>query len=117
SQYPIQNSTNFSDLSESLDEFLKIDSNNVNDIAYTATQLAMLHLRREIDRTIELVIESNDLRAYYEFQNKVMKTGVEPKEELDAEVVVNKKSFGKIFLAGFVMISFVILYFNRTVLN
>lgn len=48
-QYSIQNSTNFNDLSEPLDEFLKVDSNNVNDIAYTATQLAMLHLRREID--------------------------------------------------------------------
>lgn len=52
------------------------------------------------------------MRAYYEFQNEVMKTGIEPKEELDAEVVVNKKPYGKIFLAGFVMISFIILYFK-----
>lgn len=53
-----------------LEHFL-IESNLLDDdIGYLASHMALLQLRRELDKTIEIVVETNDLQAHYDFNTK-----------------------------------------------
>ncbi|WP_333624368.1 hypothetical protein [Sphingobacterium siyangense] len=55
------------DLDKALEDFLQLREVADNEIGYLSSQLALIHLEREIERTIEVVIDSNNLRAYYDY--------------------------------------------------
>lgn len=62
------------DIDAALEDFLQLDDQDVadNNVAYLSSQLALLHLNKEIERAIEVIVEVNDLRAYYDFNSVKM---------------------------------------------
>lgn len=65
------------DLDKALEDFLQLREVADNEVGYLSSQLALLHLGREIERTIDVVIESNNLRAYHDYNEYMLGNGVE----------------------------------------
>lgn len=95
------------DLDLVLDDFFKRQNVREDDIAYLSSQLALLHLSREIEKAKGVVIEVNDLRAFHDFNMHIGKLVSEPKIE------EKKWRLNKILLGVFVgaVIGTAILYF------
>ncbi|TYP87829.1 hypothetical protein BC792_13324 [Sphingobacterium allocomposti] len=55
------------DLDKALEDFLQLKEVKDNEIGYLSSQLALLHLRKEVEKAINVVVESNNLRAYHDF--------------------------------------------------
>lgn len=56
------------DLDKSLEEFLQKKHTKEDDIGYLSSQMALFHLQRELENTIAVVIDSNNLRAFHDFK-------------------------------------------------
>ncbi|MBL1409052.1 hypothetical protein [Sphingobacterium faecale] len=56
------------DLDKALEEFLELKTEADNEVAYLSSQLALLHLHRELEKTIGVVLDTNNLRAFYDFK-------------------------------------------------
>lgn len=56
------------DLDKALEDFFQLQHVGNNEIGYLSSQLALLHLFREVERTMEVVVNTNNLRAYYDFK-------------------------------------------------
>lgn len=56
------------DLDKALEEFLQRQSLRDNDVGYLSSQMALFHLCRELEKTIGVVIDANDLRAFHDFR-------------------------------------------------
>lgn len=94
------------DLDDALEDFLK-ESNLVdNDIGFLTSQMALLQLQRELKKTIDIVVDTNDLAAFRDFEiyrsSKVSYADNPPKWKL------KEMAFGA--LAGAILVS-VILFF------
>ncbi|GEM62322.1 hypothetical protein D3C87_1394260 [compost metagenome] len=59
------------DLDKALDDFLQLQGVRNNEVGYLSSQLALLHLRREIQKTMEIVVTTNNLRAFQDFKVKI----------------------------------------------
>ncbi len=55
------------DIDKAIEDFLQLRDLNESVVNYLPTQLALLYLYRETEKTIALVVESNNLRAYHDF--------------------------------------------------
>lgn len=55
------------DLDKALEEFLELKNETDDQVAYLSSQLALLHLQRELEKTIGVVVDSNNLRAFHDF--------------------------------------------------
>ncbi|ERJ57418.1 hypothetical protein [Sphingobacterium paucimobilis] len=55
------------DLDKALEQFLELKSETGDEVAYLSSQLALLHLQREVEKTIGVVVDSNNLRACHDF--------------------------------------------------
>lgn len=69
-------------LDVALEDFLRKQNVRNNDIAYLSSQLTLMHLSREIEKAIGVVVEVNDLRAYHDFNMYIGKLEKEPKVEV-----------------------------------
>lgn len=66
--YPEREISLSEDLDQALEEFLKQQSLRDNDVGYLSSQMALFHLCREFEKTIGVIIDSNDLRAFHDFR-------------------------------------------------
>ncbi|MFD2555193.1 hypothetical protein [Sphingobacterium tabacisoli] len=67
------------DLDKALEEFLELKNETDDEVAYLSSQLALLHLQRELEKTIGVVVDSNNLRAFHDFNTfQGMSAKVEP---------------------------------------
>lgn len=55
------------DLDTALNDLLDAQGANIDKVEYLTTQLSLLHLKRELDKTLQVVIESNELRALLDY--------------------------------------------------
>lgn len=97
----------------SLDDFFSIMPEKVNDVAFISTQLAMLHLQEEINKTRDVLIDANDLRAYYDYSKQVKKE-VHQKvllDNLDEKTDYISKYYKLAFWGSVVVVSFIVLYY------
>ncbi len=56
------------DLDKAMDDFLQFYGGDDQDIGLISSQLALLHIQREVERAILVVVDSNNLRAYNDFE-------------------------------------------------
>ncbi|MFD2905728.1 hypothetical protein [Sphingobacterium anhuiense] len=56
------------DLDRALDDFLQLEDVRNNEIGYLSSQLAYLHLLREVQKAMDIVINTNNLRAFHDFR-------------------------------------------------
>lgn len=84
------------DIDDALEEFLQRQSLRANDVAYLSSQMALFHLCRELEKTIGVVVDSNDLRAYHDFKTYMGSDYREP-------VIVEKKWRVREMLLGALM--------------
>lgn len=54
-------------LDTALNDLLDAQGANIDKVEYLTTQLSLLHLKRELEKTIQVVIESNELRALLDY--------------------------------------------------
>ncbi len=97
----------------SLDDFFNIKPEKVNDVAFISTQLAMLHLQQEINKTRDVIVDSNDLRAYYDYTKRVKKDLPEQPllEDTDTKKDIINRYYKLAFWGSIILVSF-ILYYN-----
>ncbi len=55
------------DLDKALEEFLQLKNGTDDEVAYLSSQLALLHLHRELEKAIGVIVDSNNLRAFQDF--------------------------------------------------
>lgn len=68
-----------------LEDFL-IESNLLeDDIGYISSHIALLQLSREFEKTVQIVIETNDLQAHYDF-NSLKEGSLNTKESKTSKV-------------------------------
>jgi len=82
------------DVDVDLQDFLQLTASADNDVAYLSSQLALLHLRKEMEKTIEVIVEVNGLRAHHDFNLMRIATQKEVKEK------GNDRSSKKLVLIG-----------------
>ncbi|KKO89238.1 hypothetical protein AAW12_24325 [Sphingobacterium sp. Ag1] len=71
------------DLDNAFNDFFQSKELLGNEVGYLSTQLALLHMKREVEKAIEVLIDSNQLRAYYDFvsfNDNHKKKGIENKK-------------------------------------
>lgn len=68
------------DLDKAFSTFFQSKELEGNEVGYLSTQLALLHLKREVEKTIDVLVESNQLRAYYDFISSREVSDIEEKE-------------------------------------
>lgn len=107
---PENDRMNSQDLDLALEDFLRKQSIRNDNIAFLSSQLALLHLSAEIKKTIGLVVEVNDLRAFHDFNMYLGKIEEEPKVE-KIRWKVNEILIGIGVLFGVAMGS-VMIYFS-----
>lgn len=56
------------DLDKAMDDFLQFYGGEGQDVGLISSQLALLHIQREVERAILVVIDSNNLRAFNDFE-------------------------------------------------
>src|SRR5690606_25628739 len=52
---------------KALESFLNRQDVKGNEVGFLSTQIALLHLRREVEKTRGVVVETNNLRAWEDF--------------------------------------------------
>ncbi|MCI0921245.1 hypothetical protein [Sphingobacterium rhinopitheci] len=60
------------DTDAALEQFLQYQNVEDNNAGYISTELAFFYLRKELDKTIDVVIVANDLRAYYDYNKETI---------------------------------------------
>lgn len=58
------------DIDQILEEFIEDQNNKYTDNKSLLSELALLCLRREVQKTIDVVVDSNSLRAHYDFEKQ-----------------------------------------------
>jgi len=87
------------DIDDALEEFLQRQSVQDNNVGYLTSQMALFHLCRELEKTIGVVVESNDLRAYHDFKTYMGPDYKEPE-------IVEKKWKGREMFFGILIGAF-----------
>ena len=57
------------DFDEKLESFFERHDVKGNEVGFISTQIALLHLRREIEKARGVVVDTNDLRAWNDYIN------------------------------------------------
>lgn len=60
------------DTDAALEEFLQYQSVEDDNAGYITTELAFFYLRKELDKTIDVVVVANDLRAFYDYSRETV---------------------------------------------
>ncbi|MBD1426575.1 hypothetical protein [Sphingobacterium arenae] len=55
------------DVEKTLEAFLSRQGVKGNEVGFLSTQIALLHLRREVEKSRDVVVDTNDLRAWEEY--------------------------------------------------
>ncbi|MCW8313886.1 hypothetical protein ABTW24_08880 [Sphingobacterium thalpophilum] len=55
------------DIDLAFENFFQSHDLKGNEVGYLSSQLALYQLKREVKKAIEVVVDSNQLRAYYDF--------------------------------------------------
>jgi len=93
------------DVDNALEEFLQQQSIQKDDVGYLTSQMALFHLCRELEKTIGVVVESNDLRAYHDFKTYMGPDYKEP-EIIEKKWKIQEMLVG--FLVGVFFVSIVL---------
>lgn len=103
---PDQNISIDDDLDKVWDDFFELQGVRNNEIGYVSTQLAILHLRREVEKTMEVVVQTNSLRAIRDFNLAIKE------ENLAIPAVEKQWKPGKLILAAIMgCLAVIVLYF------
>lgn len=76
------------DLDKALNDLLGGESDDIDKVEFLTTQLSLLHLKREIEKTIKVVLETNDLRAFLDYSKH--------KQEILRKINKKKNAWGTI---------------------
>lgn len=85
------------DTDKILEEFLEYQSVEDSNAGYISTELALFYLRKELVKTIDIVVISNDLRAYNDYNREHITHIAKPNKKSNNW---NNILFG--FLLGFI---------------
>lgn len=58
------------DFDKTLENFFDRHDIRGNEVGFISTQIALQHLRREIEKAREIVVDTNDLRAWNDYTNR-----------------------------------------------
>jgi len=73
------------DTDEALEKILQYQTIEDDNAGYISTELAFFYLRKELEKTIDIVVISNDLRAYYDYSKQTSLK--EPEKEVEKKGV------------------------------
>ncbi|MBD1422882.1 hypothetical protein [Sphingobacterium chuzhouense] len=69
------------DPDKALESFLNRQDVKGNEVGFLSTQIALLHLRREVEKTKGVVVDTNNLRAWEDFHQRDNDKGNQKKVE------------------------------------
>lgn len=69
------------DPDKALESFLNRQDVKGNEVGFLSTQIALLHLRREVEKTKGVVVDTNNLRAWEDFHQRDNDKGNQKKLE------------------------------------
>lgn len=93
------------DVDDDLQDFLQLTASADNDVAYLSSQLALLHLHKEMEKAIEIIVEVNGLRAHHDFSLMQAATKLKSKKTAKAS---DAKKYIFIGLLGGLILAFVL---------
>jgi hypothetical protein len=82
------------DLDTALNNFLQLQHVPNNEIGFLSSQLALFHLKKEVERARNVVIDSNNLRAFHDYSTYLI-NNVEQKK------IERRRSFVYLILGAF----------------